>query len=113
MMVPVLSLLTVGLNNGVGRKPPMALNSWCALGCSASMLNASSIKIAADLLVSTGLAARGYEYVNLDDCYIAPGAAGRNATTGRLVPDLKLFGGEDGIRSLSAYVHSKKLKFGL
>lgn len=45
----------------------------------------------------------------MDDCYIN----GRNATTGRLTPDPVLFGGEQGMKELSAYVHAKGLKFGI
>ena len=93
------------LDNGLGRTPPMGWNSWFALGCS-SVMNATSIKAEADLLVSTGLAKLGYEYMNLDDCFIEPGAAGRNATTHQLQPDAAKFGGEAGIKALSAYVHS-------
>ena len=116
---------TRALDNGLGLKPPMGWNSWFALGCSSAM-NATSIRLAAQLLESKGLFELGcvcvhlpvctcrcarvcamsvgrrfiyvdhtspqmhtarYEYINLDDCYIEPGAGGRNATTKQLQPD--------------------------
>ena len=100
------------LNNGVGRKPPMGWNSWFALGCSAAM-NSTTVRTEADTMVSSGLHALGYEYVNLDDCMMEPGAGGRDPTTHRLQPANATFGGEAGLKALSAYIHSKGLKFGV
>lgn len=61
-----------------------------------------------DKLIELGLADAGYVYVNSDDCWLM---LERNAT-GHLVPDPVTFpGGDAAMRSLSAYIHSKGLKF--
>jgi alpha-galactosidase len=58
-------------------------------------------------MVSSGMKAAGYRYVNLDDCWMA---RTRDAT-GSLVPDPVKF--PHGIRALADYVHSRGLKFGI
>lgn len=65
------------------------------------------IKEMADLLVSEGYLASGYEYLIVDDCWLNHS---RDAN-GKLMPDLKRF--PSGIRNLADYVHSKGLKFGI
>jgi alpha-galactosidase len=54
------------LDNGLGRTPPMGWNSWNHFGCN---INETIIRETADLLVKTGLAAKGYKYLNIDDCW--------------------------------------------
>jgi alpha-galactosidase len=54
------------LDNGLGLTPQMGWNSWNHFGCK---IDENLIKQTADILVSTGLAAKGYKYVNLDDCW--------------------------------------------
>lgn len=54
------------LDNGLGLTPQMGWNSWNHFGCG---INEALIKKTADQLVATGLAAKGYKYVNLDDCW--------------------------------------------
>jgi alpha-galactosidase len=67
-------ILAFSLDNGEGITPPMGWNSWNHFGCK---INETLIRKTADLLVSTGLAAKGYKYVNLDDCW----QVSRNSTT--------------------------------
>ena len=50
---------------GLAKQPQMGWNSWNQLGCD---YNESRIRDIADALVSTGMAARGYRYLVLDDC---------------------------------------------
>jgi alpha-N-acetylgalactosaminidase len=52
----------------------------------------------ADLVVSEGYAALGYEYINVDDCWLDKD---RNAN-GELQPDFQRF--PHGMRDLSDYV---------
>lgn len=59
-------VLSTSLDNGLGLTPQMGWNSWNHFGCK---IDEHLIKQTADLLVSTGLAAKGYKYVNLDDCW--------------------------------------------
>ena len=108
----VLLLLTgcVALQNGVGLTPPMGYNSWYDLTC-ADVMDANEIRLTADLLLLHGLAAKGYRYVNLDGCFLAPGAAGR--VNGTLQPDPQHFGGTRGLISLGRYLHERDLLFGV
>jgi len=82
----------------------MGWNSWNKFGCG---INETLIKEIADAMVSSGLAAAGYEYVNLDDCW----QLSRDNTTGEIQADPQAF--PSGIKALADYVHSKNLKFGL
>ncbi|KAM7491856.1 hypothetical protein LguiA_034777 [Lonicera macranthoides] len=92
------------LNNGLAQTPQMGWNSWNFFACD---INETVIKETADALVSTGLAERGYIYVNIDDCW---SSAKRNSK-GYLVHDPKTF--PSGIKALADYVHGKGLKLGI
>ena len=100
----LLVALTVCLDNGLGRTPPMGWNSWNKFNCN---INETLIRQTADLLVSTGLADLGYRYLNLDDCW----QIDRNATTGEIIEDRAKF--PSGMAALGEYIHSKGLLFGL
>lgn len=93
----------LALNNGLTPTPPMGWNSWNFYGCN---INETNIKQAADLLVSTGMQAAGYNYVVIDDCW----QTGR-ATDGMIIADPVKF--PSGMASLANYIHSKGLKFGI
>ncbi len=93
---------TLGLNNGLGRTPPMGWNRWNAFRY---CVNQTVIAEIADAFISTGLYKLGYEYVNLDDCW----AESRNAL-GAIQPNPDKFWDMPGLVS---YVHSKGLKFGI
>jgi Alpha galactosidase A len=60
----------------------------------------------ADALISTGLAALGYKYVNMDDCWQVD-----RHENGTIIPDPTKF--PDGIKATADYVHSLGLYFGL
>ncbi len=87
----------------VGATPPMGWNSWNNFGCSPSE---TLLKGVADAMVSSGMAAVGYQYVNIDDCWMS----GRDSS-GNLVADASKF--PSGIKSLADYVHGKGLKLGI
>lgn len=61
----------------------------------------------ADRLVEDGYLDLGYEYIIVDDCWLAPTRDSNN----RLQPDPVRF--PSGIRALADYVHSRGLKFGI
>lgn len=68
-MILVILLLIWGVSstdNGLGLTPQMGWNSWNHYGCH---INETLIKHTANLLVSTGLALKGYKFLNLDDCW--------------------------------------------
>jgi alpha-galactosidase len=62
----LLLFLTSALDNGLGKTPQMGWNSWNHYNCN---INEAIIRKTADLMVSTGLAAKGYRYINIDDCW--------------------------------------------
>ncbi|HEY2672248.1 MAG TPA: RICIN domain-containing protein [Rugosimonospora sp.] len=95
---------TPALANGLALTPPMGWNDWNAYGCNVSE---ALVKQTADKIVSSGMAAAGYQYVNIDDCWLQHS---RDAN-GNLQPDLTKF--PDGISGTAAYVHSKGLKLGI
>ena len=81
----------------------MGWNSWNTFQCN---ISESLIKGVADTMVSSGMKAAGYSYVNLDDCWMN----GRDAN-GALRWNTTKF--PAGIPALADYVHSKGLKFGI
>lgn len=92
------------LANGLGLTPPMGWNSWNHFHCN---IEEKLIRETADAMVSTGLAALGYQYINLDDCW----AELNRDSEGNLVPKSSTF--TSGIKALADYVHSKGLKLGI
>lgn len=91
------------LDNGVGRTPSMGWNSWNAFRCD---INEARIREVADALVSSGLAAAGYRYVVLDDCWME-----KRDESGTIVPFASKF--PSGMRALGEYIHARGLRFGL
>lgn len=85
--------------------PPLGFNSWTAFGTNPT---AALIEEIGSFFVSSGLAAKGYVYVNLDDYFSLPL---RSNTTGEIVPDPKKF--PYGMANTSAFLHSLGLKFGV
>ncbi|HVZ89264.1 MAG TPA: glycoside hydrolase family 27 protein [Polyangia bacterium] len=83
--------------------PPMGWNSWNTFQCN---LNETLIKQMADTFVSSGMQAVGYQYVNLDDCWMD----GRDSS-GKLQWNATKF--PSGIPALASYVHGKGLKLGI
>ena len=69
-------------------------------------INEQLIKEQADALVSSGLYAAGYRYINVDDGYF-----GGRDEKGNLITDNKKF--PSGMKNLAAYIHSKGLKAGI
>jgi alpha-galactosidase len=103
-------------SNGVGTTPAMGWSSWSFIRHDPT---ASDIEAQAAALVSSGLAAAGYDYVNVDDFwYDCPGSQGPDVdANGRWVTNATEFppssSGENGIAVVADYVHSLGLKFGL
>jgi alpha-galactosidase len=87
----------------LAQTPPMGWNSWNKFGCNVSD---KLIREMADAMVSTGMQAAGYQYVNIDDCW----QVSRDAS-GTIVADPARF--PAGMKTLADYVHSKGLKLGL
>ncbi len=83
--------------------PPMGWNSWNKFGCNVSD---QLVREIADAMISSGMKAAGYQYVNIDDCW----QVSRDAQ-GNIVADSTRF--PSGIKALADYVHSKGLKLGI
>jgi hypothetical protein len=112
---PAAGAATVRPPGGPGQTPVMGWSGWSFLRLGA---DARLVEAEASALVSTGLAAAGYRYVNIDDgWYQCPGPKGPNVDGhGRWVVNTAKYpnvGPENGIRALAAYVHSLGLKFGI
>jgi alpha-galactosidase len=87
--------------NGLARTPPMGWNSWNHF---AESVDDKVVREAADAMVGTGMAAAGYQYVNIDDTW----EGGRDAQ-GNVVPNGKF----PDMKALADYVHAKGLKLGI
>jgi alpha-galactosidase len=82
--------------------PPMGWNSWNKFQGSVSD---PLIRQIADAMVSSGMAAAGYQYVVIDEGWAASRDAG-----GVIVPDAARF---PDMKALADYVHGLGLKFGI
>jgi len=90
--------------NGLAVAPPMGWNDWYSAFCGVS---APLVEQTAQEMVSDGMKAAGYRYVNIDDCWMAPARDG----AGNLVADPTRF--PQGIKPVADYVHSLGLKLGI
>jgi alpha-galactosidase len=88
----------------IAATPPMGWNSWNAFNCNG--LNETVVKGMADAFITTGMKDVGYQYVNLDDCWMD----GRDSS-GKLKPSASKF--PSGIAALADYIHGKGLKIGI
>lgn len=84
--------------------PPMGWNDWAHYECG---FTASTILANARALVRSGLAARGYDVVTIDDCWMLKS----RDSHGDLQPDPRRF--PDGMRPVAAAIHALGLKFGI
>ena len=91
-------------DNKLARTPPMGWNSW---NCFHKDINEVQIKQIADAMVDSGMRDAGYEYLVLDDAWMAP----ERDSNGCLVGDPNRF--PSGMKALGDYIHSKGLKFGI
>jgi alpha-galactosidase len=96
------SVLTiVGGEDALALTPPLGWNSWNVWGAS---VDDAKVRAAADAMVSSGLAAHGYQFINIDD-----GWEGRRDGDGVLQPNQKF----PDMKGLADYVHGKGLKIGI
>ncbi|XP_077989203.1 alpha-N-acetylgalactosaminidase-like [Glandiceps talaboti] len=102
------------LDNGLARTPPMGWNDWerfrCNIDCAKDPDNCIGEKLFKDTIdhmVSDGFKDAGYEYVNMDDCWMSH----VRDKSGRLYANTTRF--PNGIKALVDYAHSKGVKFGI
>ena len=104
MLLLAFTWHALSLDNGVGLTPALGWNSW---NFWRDALDEQVIRNTAQALRSTGLAKKGYVYVNMDDTWVA---AARNRS-GYLVADPTKF--KAPMPSLISDVHAMGLKFGV
>ncbi|XP_043823120.1 alpha-N-acetylgalactosaminidase [Dromiciops gliroides] len=109
-----LVLQVFSLENGLMRTPPMGWLAWeryrCNINCEEDPDNCINERLfmdMADRLANDGWRDLGYNYINIDDCWMAP----NRDEDGRLMADPKRF--PSGIKALADYVHSLGLKLGI
>ncbi|MGH9406804.1 MAG: glycoside hydrolase family 27 protein [Terriglobia bacterium] len=85
----------------VAQTPAMGWNSWNHFHCS---VTEDIVKAQAQAMVTNGMKAAGYMYVNVDDCWQAGRDANGNIQANSKFPDMK---------GLGDYIHSLGLKFGV
>ncbi|KAM9968982.1 hypothetical protein ACTFIW_000389 [Dictyostelium discoideum] len=95
------------LSNGLALTPPMGFNYWNFDGCKTNLINETMMMNTAYEMSTNGMSKVGYEYVNLDDCWMAK----TRDENGNLRADPVRF--PHGIKYLSDYIHSLGLKFGI
>jgi len=95
------TLTIVGGTDALALTPPLGWNSWNVWGGS---VDDAKVRAAADAMVASGLAAHGYQYINIDD-----GWEGVRDANGVLQPNAKF----PDMKALTDYVHGKGLKIGI
>ena len=94
-------LTIVGGKGKIALTPPMGWNSWNVW---ADSVDENKVLAAADAMMKSGLAAHGYQYVNIDEGW----QAGRGAD-GIVIPAQKI----PDIKKLADYMHANGLKLGI
>jgi len=89
---------------GLAETPPLGWNSWNTFGTD---INEKLVMEIADKFEELGFKDAGYEYIVLDDGWMAK----ERDANGNLVADPVKF--PSGMKALADYIHSKGLKFGL
>ena len=109
--VPFLGVCAA-LDNGVGLVPAMGWGTWNLFGCYDNLYawTEADVRGVADALVSSGMAAAGYTFVNLDGGW---SNGKRNASDGhRQIPDPARFP-SGSVQPLADYLRAKGLKLGM
>ena len=94
-------LTIVGGDDALALTPPLGWNSWNAWG---TAVDDAKVRAAADWMVKSGLAAHGFQYINIDDAW-----EGKRDASGEIQPNEKF----PDMKALADYVHSKGLKLGI
>ena len=82
----------------------MGWNTWNKFDCD---ISEEPVKKVIDKIVELGLDKLGYNYVNLDDCWMKK----ERTADGHFIVDTEAF--PNGMKALGDYIHSKGLKFGI
>ena len=94
--------LRIVIGEQIALTPPLGWNSW---NCWGRHIDEEKVRAAADAMVSSGLAAHGYSYVNIDDGWQGE----RGGPLGALQANEKFA----DMKALCDYVHSLGLRIGI
>ncbi len=94
-------LVIVGGTHKLALTPPMGWNSWNVW---AGAVDQQKMLASAKAMISSGLAAHGYQYVNIDDTWEGPRNKQGFITTNHKFPNMKQLGTD---------IHQMGLKFGI
>ncbi len=95
------------IGNTLALTPPMGWNSWYI---HYDRVSDVLMRQAADQMINTGMANYGYQYVNIDDCWMKKrGDPPYRNADGAVLPNAKF----PDMAGLAAYIHGKGLKAGL
>lgn len=105
-------LLRIVSGEKIALTPPMGWNHWYA---HYDRITDAMMREAADIMVSSGMADVGYQYVNIDDCWMTapkhsdPLRTGRlRDSAGNLLPNRHF----PDMKALTDYIHARGLKAG-
>ena len=100
LLVVLVVSPALALPNGLGLTPPMGYSSWndCA-----SEITEARIKNVTRALIDSGLAAKGYIHVNVDEGWLK----GRDNATGAMISDPVKF--PSGMAALGAWIHDQEV----
>ena len=82
----------------------MGWNTWNKFACE---INEDLIKQTANRIIDLGLDKLGYNFVNIDDCWMLE----ERDADGHMVPDPVAF--PSGMKALGDFIHEKGLKYGI
>ena len=99
--------LKIVVGDTLALTPPMGWNSWYI---HYNRVTEQHMRSAADVMLASGMADYGYQYVNIDDCWMKKkGDEPYRDERGAMLPNSKF----PNIKGMADYIHSKGLKAGL
>jgi alpha-galactosidase len=104
---------TIVAGDQLALTPPMGWNSWYIYY---SHVSDSVMRLSADQMVKSGMADYGYQYVNIDDCWMNKDGSKNDEETGPLRNEEGIILGNKrfpDMNGLTNYIHSKGLKAGI
>src|ERR1700761_3673800 len=103
LTITLLYCTTATSQSTTRRTPIMGWSSWNNFRTN---ISESTIRTQADYMISTGMKAAGYSYINIDDGYF-----GGRDEKGNILSHPRRF--PKGMKVLADYIHSKGLKAGI
>jgi alpha-galactosidase len=99
--------LRIVVGDRLALTPPMGWNSWYI---HYDRVSDKLVRQAADQMIATGMADYGYQFVNIDDCWMKKkGDTPYRDAQGAVLPNAKF----SNMKGLADYIHAKGLKAGI